>query len=136
MICPKCGNDNPDGSRFCAYCGAPTDLKIDTPDGNPYREPVQPTEAYAAPQETAAPYFGVQSIGTWFLNLFLAGLPIIGFIMLLIWSFTSETHPEKKSWARAALIWLIIRVIVCAILVFIFMAQMGDVVDRLGGFYY
>lgn len=36
--------------------------------------------------------------------------PIVYFVMLLVWSFGSDTHPSKKNWARATLVFGIISV--------------------------
>tara|TARA_Y100001970_G_C14019398_1_gene742692 strand:+ start:337 stop:906 length:570 start_codon:yes stop_codon:yes gene_type:complete len=43
--------------------------------------------------------------GQWMLTTFLAGLPIAGFILKLIWAFGKGHHPSKTSWAKAKLMW-------------------------------
>jgi hypothetical protein len=48
------------------------------------------------------------TIGDWMLTLFIAAIPIVGFIMLFVWGFGSTTHPSKANWAKASLIWLAI----------------------------
>jgi hypothetical protein len=53
-------------------------------------------------------YGPFESLGQWVLNIFLSALPIAGFILLLVWSFSENTNPEKKNWARARLIWMAI----------------------------
>ena len=45
--------------------------------------------------------------GDWMLTTFLAGLPIVGFILKLIWAFGKGHHPSKSNWAKAKLIWSI-----------------------------
>ena len=42
------------------------------------------------------------------LTIFLASLPIVGIVMLLIWSFGSGTSPAKSNWAKATLLWALI----------------------------
>lgn len=42
------------------------------------------------------------------LTIFLASLPIVGVVMLLIWSFGSGTSPAKSNWAKATLLWALI----------------------------
>ena len=44
------------------------------------------------------------STGDWIISLILSYIPIIGFIMLLIWAFSSNTPPSKANWAKAQLI--------------------------------
>ncbi len=55
MFCPKCGNQQPDGTRFCGVCGAPlptapTGRPVDgTPTPGPFAPPVpQPVPAMGA----------------------------------------------------------------------------------------
>lgn len=48
----------------------------------------------------------------WVLNLFLVAIPILGFILLLVWAFGSKTAPSKKNWARGNLVWILIGIII------------------------
>lgn len=48
------------------------------------------------------------SVGEWMLTLFLTFIPLVNFIMLLIWAFSSATSPSKANWAKAALLWMLI----------------------------
>ena len=143
MICPNCGNENPDDNRYCAYCGAPADLRVDSaaaasqgvsPTGtvhdayhNPYQSAPQGGDPYAQAGAAAgagyaaasAPYEemsgDVPSVGQWLLNIFLAGIPVIGLILMIVWSFSSGTPAAKKNWARANLIWSVIIFIIATI---------------------
>lgn len=56
------------------------------------------------------------SVGDWILTLIITGLPVIGFICLLIWAFSSGTSISKKNWAKAN---LIVMLIFSAITIFI-----------------
>lgn len=40
----------------------------------------------------------------WALTIFISTLPIIGFIMLLIWALSEETNVHKKNWAKGNLV--------------------------------
>ena len=51
------------------------------------------------------------STGQWVLTLFLAAIPVLNIILMLVWAFGSSTEPSKKNWARANIIWAIIGVI-------------------------
>lgn len=42
------------------------------------------------------------------LTLFITFIPLVNIIMLLIWAFGSNTHPEKANWAKAMLAWFVI----------------------------
>ena len=58
------------------------------------------------------------SVGAWMLTLFVAGIPVIGFIYLLVLALGSGGSPAKRNYARAMFIWQIIALIVL-ILVFV-----------------
>lgn len=47
----------------------------------------------------------------WVLTLFLTAIPIVNIIMLFVWAFGSATPPSKANWAKAALIWAAIGII-------------------------
>ena len=66
------------------------------------------------------------SLGQWVLNIFLAWLPIAGFVLLLVWSFSSGTNPEKKNWARAMLIWKVIVLVLSFALTALFYSIIMD----------
>ncbi len=55
--------------------------------------------------------------GDWVLTLLIAAIPLVGFIMLFVWGFGSETHPSKANWAKATLIWFAI-ILVLSVLLF------------------
>ncbi len=55
----------------------------------------------------------------WILTFIISSLPIVGFIMIIVWAFGDNTKPSKKNWARAVLLFGII-VFVLYIAIFIF----------------
>ena len=57
------------------------------------------------------------SVGDWVITILVASLPLIGIIMLFIWGFGSGTPKSKANYAKAALIWLGI-VMVLSFLIF------------------
>jgi membrane-associated HD superfamily phosphohydrolase len=44
------------------------------------------------------------TIGNWLLTFIITALPLIGFIMLIVWAVSADTHPSKRTWSQAALI--------------------------------
>ena len=48
------------------------------------------------------------SVGEWILSMLISAIPVVGFIMLLVWAFSSSTPPSKANWAKATLIFLLI----------------------------
>ncbi len=48
----------------------------------------------------------------WMLTLFFMLIPIVNFVMLIVWITSDETQPSKKNWAKAQLIWMIVSMII------------------------
>lgn len=44
----------------------------------------------------------------WFWTMFITAIPLVGFIMLLIWSFGSGNNVNKANWAKATLLWILV----------------------------
>ena len=51
------------------------------------------------------------------LAIFLTGIPIVGFIYLLVLAFGGGASESRRNWARAQFIWMIIGIIVSVIFV-------------------
>lgn len=60
------------------------------------------------------------TIGDWLITFLIQAIPLVGFIMLFVWAFGGGTHPSKKSWAQASLIFALIMFV----LVIIFFAAL------------
>lgn len=48
------------------------------------------------------------TIGDWVVTFIVTAIPLVGFIMLIIWAVGTDTHPSKRSWAQATLIFMVI----------------------------
>jgi hypothetical protein len=46
------------------------------------------------------------TIGNWIGTMFLLAIPLVNIIMLIVWAATGSTHPSKKSFAQAYLIFI------------------------------
>lgn len=44
MFCTKCGNQNPDGTKFCIKCGNPMEAQAQPQAEAPVQQPVQPVQ--------------------------------------------------------------------------------------------
>ena len=51
-----------------------------------------------------SPQYTPMSIGDWIITSIIFAIPIVGFVMLFVWGFGSNTHPSKANWAKASLI--------------------------------
>lgn len=52
----------------------------------------------------------------WFLTILISAIPLVGLIMLFVWSFGSGYNPNKANWAKATLIWVLIVIIIYILL--------------------
>ena len=159
MFCENCGANLPDDSKFCTGCGttienaaAPVQpVRAATPATPPPRpqpvyvppqpqRPVQP--AYTPPQQ---PYYNNQAagygvlqanreplgVGSYIGMFFLSAIPMVGFIMLLVWAFGSSVNLNKKNYARAILIMGLIGVAVWVVIFVIGLAVGGSILNGL-----
>jgi len=60
------------------------------------------------------------SVKEWALTVFLSSLPIVGFILLLVWAFSDNTNIHKKNWAKGKLLIYIIGLILAFMFFFFF----------------
>ncbi|HLO91080.1 MAG: hypothetical protein ACM3ME_03700 [Chloroflexota bacterium] len=70
------------------------------------------------------------SVGEWLVTIIVTGIPLIGIIMLFVWSFSSGTHPVKSNWAKAMLIVIAISIILSILIIVIFGAAFLGLVDQ------
>lgn len=71
----------------------------------------------------------VMSVKDWVITLLISIIPLIGFVMLFVWGFGSDTNPNKANWAKAALVMFAIMIVLYfifgAAFVGLFMSGMG-----------
>ena len=59
-----------------------------------------------------SPKYNPMSIGDWLITSFIFAIPIVGFVMLFVWGFGSNTQPSKANWAKATLIMIGISIVI------------------------
>ena len=55
----------------------------------------------------------------WALTIFISSLPLIGFIMILVWAF-SDGNIHRKNWAQGTLILIVIALAIALAFLFLF----------------
>ena len=127
MFCTKCSSKIPDGSIFCPECGQ----RLNTAQAVPQIPPRQ-TPQYAQPQPQPRPGVSRQvpqvpvldpqsaplTTGNFFWMPVILAIPVVGLIVLLVWAFSKSANLNRKHYARATLIWLLISLIPIAIATF------------------
>ena len=51
-----------------------------------------------------SPQYSPLTVGDWIITSIILAIPIVGFVMLFVWGFGSNTQPSKANWAKATLI--------------------------------
>lgn len=148
MYCEKCGNKLPDGAKFCAACGAKTEIRQpahaavqDAPQRpapavpnytpQPGSVPPQPPAYTAAVQESDVPLRVGQYVGMFLLMC----VPILNIVLLFMWSFGHTANLNKRNFARASLILTAIGIILWIILGGAIMGAMSQMTGGYGYMY-
>ncbi len=93
-FCSNCGLLAADPHlTHCPKCGAPLPAV-----------PPAPPQAPAAPLYDAAPEEDGLSMADYLLTLLVFLIPLVGFVLMLIWSFAPSTRPARRKLAQAYLI--------------------------------
>ena len=116
-FCINCGAEIPDGTAFCTGCG--TKIEETTP---------QMSTSYNIPQPGS---YGVVSTGYYFFMMIFYAIPVIGTIACIFTAFKGK-NKNKKNFAKAMLIWLVISLILSLVLFFAFKAIGNFVVSSIG----
>lgn len=56
------------------------------------------------------------TMGDWLITFIIQAIPLVGIIMLFVWAFGDGTHPSKKTWAQASLVFALIMFILIIII--------------------
>ena len=73
------------------------------------------------------PKYNPISVGEWVITTIILAIPIVGFIMLFVWGFGSNTQPSKANWAKATLIMIGISIV----LSFLFLGSLLGIIGTL-----
>jgi len=66
------------------------------------------------------------SVGDWMIVLLLISIPVVNVVMLFIWALSSEVNETKSNFAKAALMWFVVIII----LWFVFFASLASIFYR------
>lgn len=91
------------------------------PQSQPQYQPQQPVyQAAPADNNPAA-----LKVSQFFWLDFLTGIPLVGFILTLVWGFGGDVNENKRNYCRAKLVWLLIGIAVTVIFTIIAVAGGG-----------
>lgn len=90
-FCTECGAAMENDRAFCPDCG-----KAVEGGSNPFKEPARNSN-FEEPM----------GLGDWIITLLITYIPVVGFIMTIVWALTAS-NTSKKNYARATLLFMII----------------------------
>ena len=56
------------------------------------------------------------TVGNWMLTTLLMSIPVVNLILLFVWAFGGGTPESKSNWAKAALLWGVIGIVIYVVL--------------------
>ncbi|HHU03533.1 MAG: zinc-ribbon domain-containing protein [Saccharofermentanales bacterium] len=116
MRCESCGEVLPDGTRYCTNCGAEVSPIAEQGEGQSGQYNYPPEQQYYPQPVMDAPLTVGQYIGMFLLML----IPLVNLILLLVWAFNSSGNINRRNFARAALIMMLIGLVISIILTIAF----------------
>lgn len=132
VFCTNCGNQVPNGIKFCTSCGTP--LKEVAP-AQPAQSAQQPVQQQPATIYTAPPVAAYQeepiSTGGYIGIILLMMMPLINLILLIIWACGGCKKVNQRNFARAILVWMVIASVLGGLLFLIGGLFIGDTIDVL-----
>jgi hypothetical protein len=152
-FCTECGANVADGVQFCTECGKPMSggdpapataapvieaVHTETATATAVITPPQTASAQAAPiftgeQVAPAPPYGspyaVMGVGGYVGASILMSIPIIGWLVCIVWACGGCKNHNKRNYARAFLIFLIIGAVVGVAVYFLLNWLIGGVTE-------
>ena len=129
-FCKNCGLLVPHDARSCPQCGAPAPHPVQacTP------QPAAPR--YDAPDEDDEPSVEALSQSETTVTMILFAIPVVGFILALVWSFGGTRNPARRRLARAYLIRTAVVAVAFAVFLLVGALVLGAVLHAGLTYYY
>ena len=137
-FCSNCGKPLEEGQSICENCGIEAANKQSSQQQqqgeNRFQQPVYNTQSsYQQPnyqqQYGACDIESPMSVGQYIGTFLLGAIPIAGFILYIVWAFSSDTNINKRNYCRAVLIMSLIVIalyIVIIVIIFGALASAGN----------
>ena len=118
MRCKICGTENKDGMLFCTECGAP--LKESRKPEDTWQlereEAPIPTKSVKKEPETISEEYRPITMWGYFGYEILFSIPLVGLILILVFSFGGTHNKNLRNFARSYLCYGIVMIIVVILL--------------------
>jgi len=126
-FCTNCGSVIPADKKFCAECGTNATVSEETVDVSPSPQPAQhsipqsnqthqhqqtfSTQNFDTPPAKGSKYEPISACGYIGIMLLMC-IPVVGLILMIVWACGGCRKVNKRSFARACLVMLIIATII------------------------
>ena len=100
-ICKKCGGAVKMEDQFCMHCGMPLEKEESVREENGNDNKAE-----------------VLSMGDYLLMLILLAIPVVNFIVCILWIISGNGNPNRKNFAKAWLVIAVVGTILSGILAF------------------
>jgi len=77
----------------------------------------------------------IVSMGDWIVTFILSGIPVVGFIMILVWAFGGGAKISKRNYARAALIFAVVVGFISILCSIIFSTTLAAIASQMSSSY-
>ena len=130
--CKNCGLLLPHDADRCPQCGAPAPLAV-----RPAAQPGPAAPLYGTPDDREAePMAEAMSQGATTGTMILFAIPVVGFILALVWSFGGTHSEARKRLARAQVVRTRVVAAAAALLVLVAALVFGAVGHSQLAYYY
>lgn len=77
----------------------------------------------------------VIKVSEWFITILLLSIPLVNIIVLLMWAFGGSTNLNKSNYAKAALLWVVISIVLGILSIVLFLSviipMIGNILDSI-----
>ncbi|MBU3110405.1 hypothetical protein [Clostridium lacusfryxellense] len=74
------------------------------------------------------------TIGQWLVTLLVMGIPIVGFVLAIVWATGHDVNRSKKTFCQASLIFGAIVLVLYVIFFALFASVMSDAMNSISGY--
>jgi len=74
------------------------------------------------------------SVKDWFITLLITALPLVGFIMLLVWAFGNNENQTRQNFAKGSLLLALLGLVLAVIFFVVFGSMFAAAAMANGGF--
>ena len=120
----------PNGYSQNPYQQAQANAYRQAPYGQP--NPYQQAPSYVPPAAPVAqPVTNQMTLGNWMLTMLVLSIPLVGFIMLLVWAFGGHDQPSRRTYCQASLLWGVIVLVISILIILIFGVSLGAILSSM-----